>query len=383
MPLIIFVTMNRTWLMAALTLSSLLCYSQEMIFPDLQGEALELAVREEFKPKFVELFSRARTLLYREIYNDNDTVHTFYTDHKLYLPKYERHPIQYLAQEASPDGIRTDHIFPKTKGAEESNGNAFSDMHNLIPVKWEIADLKSGAIYGDIADSASDLWLYSDEKLNSAKTLSNEDITKYSELKLGNTVIFEPKETVKGDIARSIFYFYTMYKKEALAADPQYFNLMKKDLCKWHRADPVDDAEIEKNDLIAAYQDDKLNPFIVDPTLAERIYCNPDKEISAAAPKNNQVKSYRLNGDFNPQIKVFPNTANQSLFKLDISNIHPRDYQLEIFDVSGKLIYSLAEKLDYFNTINMWNVNSGIYYLHLKDLTTGKKFSDVFKIIKS
>jgi hypothetical protein len=379
--------MNRAWLTVFLTIGSLICYSQQTLFAELQGEELRYAVVKEYKPKYVELFSKARNILYREIYNVEDTVHTFYLDHKVYLPPYEKHPIQYLSREGAPDGIRTDHIFPLSKGADESNGNAYSDMHNLLPIRWELGELKADAPYKDIVDAQSNLWLFNDKKLKNKNTLSESDLTQYYEIALDQSkraIGFEPRDEVKGDIARSIFYFYTMYRKEAQSADAKYFDLMKADLCKWHLSDPVDKTEINKNALIAAYQDSKENPFIIDMTLANRLYCSQTTEVAydPESSATQQVKSFRLNAEFDPQVKVLTNT-NKGIFKLDISNILPRDYQLEIFDVTGKLIYSLAEKLDYFNTINMWNVKSGLYFIHLKDLTTGKKFSDVFKVIRS
>lgn len=379
--------MNRTWLTIFLSIGSVLCYSQEIIFPDLQGEELRYAVVKEYKPKYVELYSKARTILYREIYNQNDTIHTVYTDHKIYLPPYEKHPIQYLARESAPNGIRTEHIFPESKGANEGNGNAYSDMHNLLPIKWDLADIKAEAPFKEILDTNSDLWIFQDKKLKSTTSLSNSDIRNYNEIELDKykkAAGFEPRDEVKGDIARAIFYFYTMYRKEAQNADPKYFDLMKSDLCKWHETDPADNIETNRNALIATFQDNKVNPFIIDATLANRLYCQNSTELvyeNTYVP-DQQVKSFRLSAEFDPQVKVLTN-SNKGIFKLDISNILPRDYQLEIFDATGKLIYSLAEKLDYFNTINMWNVKSGIYFLHLKDLTTGKKFSDVFKVIRS
>ena len=43
----------------------------------------------------------------------------------------------------------------------------------------------------------------------------------------------------KGDIARTIFYFYTMYNNEA---DANFFEVQKQQLKIWHEQDPSNNA---------------------------------------------------------------------------------------------------------------------------------------------
>ncbi|MBL0026957.1 MAG: endonuclease [Saprospiraceae bacterium] len=47
---------------------------------------------------------------------------------------------------------------------------------------------------------------------------------------------------------------------------------MLPDLCRWHRADKVDSIEYARSMAIARIQSN-INPFIFDPSLAERCYC--------------------------------------------------------------------------------------------------------------
>ena len=49
----------------------------------------------------------------------------------------------------------------------------------------------------------------------------------------GNAGKFEPRESVKGDIASAVFYFYTMYQEEANEADFEFFESMKEVLISW------------------------------------------------------------------------------------------------------------------------------------------------------
>ncbi|MBK8702092.1 MAG: endonuclease [Saprospiraceae bacterium] len=46
---------------------------------------------------------------------------------------------------------------------------------------------------------------------------------------------------MKGDIARSMFYIYTIYRELVAPEDPNYFPLQVATLCQWHLADPVDE----------------------------------------------------------------------------------------------------------------------------------------------
>ncbi len=373
--------MKRIWLFVLIVLTVMTTEAQEMIHPDLMGSRLEQAVVEDYKPNFVEMYSRAREILYTEIYNIDDSVHTIYTDHTLYLPPSEEYPIQFLAMNAQPNGINAEHIYPRSKGARETNGNAFSDMHNLAPCRWEVNEARSNFAFAEILDTDTDQWFYKDTKLSNPDELSNEEIQKYSEVDVypNNFGYFEPREEVKGDIARAVFYFYTMYREAALEADPDFFEDMKADLCEWQANDPVDELELSRTQAIAVYQDGKANPFVADCTLASRMYCENNPPNCQDLSTSTIETSLDLAEDFDPQIQVLPN-PNEGIFKLDISNIKPHNYSLRIFDQSGKKMYDINERLDYFNTINMWNVKEGLYFVHLINHDTGKKYSTTFSI---
>ncbi len=376
--------MNLPWQITFLILILTGFNLKAQFFPELEGANLEEAIVAEFKPNFVEMYTPARVILYGDIYNINDTVHTLYSGHTLYLPPTEEYPIQFLAMDARPDGINAEHIYPRSKGARPENGNAFSDMHNLAPSRWEVNEARSNFAFAEVLDTDTDRWYYKDMVLNNANSLSNEEIKLYSEVDdLGdNFGFFEPREAVKGDVARSVFYFYTMYRDEAMSADPNFFDDMKEDLCTWHMDDPVDELESYRNDRKALYQDNKVNPFIADCSLANRLYCPDNPPNCKDFSTSTEEIVLNINEDeFDPKIKILPN-PNNGIFKLDISNIKPGIFSLLIFDISGKKLYDITEELDYFNTINMWNVQDGLYILHLINHHSGRKYSNTFEVIK-
>jgi hypothetical protein len=86
-------------------------------------------------------------------------------------------------------------------------------------------------------------------------------IDAYSELKKNTS--FEPREDHKGNVARAVYYFYTMYPSKA----GNISRIADKDtLFKWHTDDPVDTAERIRNDRIEARQGNR-NPYIDYPSL--------------------------------------------------------------------------------------------------------------------
>lgn len=357
--------------------------AQAQIAPNLTGQELFDEVVDQFKPNFVETYSVARTLMYKEIYNENDSVYTIYTNHALYLPPDEERPIQYLAQDASANGINAEHIYPRSKGASEENGNAFSDMHNLAPAKWSVNSARSNFPFKEVNDALVEELYYRNQIATSFDDIPEANWDMYTEVDnlRSSSGIFEPRESVKGDIARSVFYFYTMYRQEAISADNDFFEDMVNNLCDWHNNDPVDDLEMDRNLMKAIVQDGKTNPFIMDCSLVNRMYC-PNYVGTSCEDFTTAVDNTLFEGqEIEPAIKIYPN-PNNGIFTLDISNISPGKYQLDIFAMSGQLIYSLQEDLDYFNSVNMWNAKSGQHIIHLINMDTGRKYSGLFEVIK-
>ena len=111
------------------------------------------------------------------------------------------------------------------------------------------------------------------------------------------------------------------------------------------------------------------------------MYCS-DYPPSACANLTTSIDDSFTKGEaLEPAIKIYPN-PNSGIFTLDISNISPGNYQVDIYFLSGQLIYSLNEELDYFNSINMWNAKSGMHIIHLTNHDTGRKYSGTFEVLK-
>ncbi len=89
---------------------------------------------------------------------------------------------------------------------------------------------------------------------------------------------YVPRDEVKGDVARILFYMSTMYFDLTLNNDESSDSYLKtmgmlSMLLLWNEQDPVDDFERNRNDVIYSYQGNR-NPFIDYPEFANMIWGN-------------------------------------------------------------------------------------------------------------
>ncbi len=92
--------------------------------------------------------------------------------------------------------------------------------------------------------------------------------------------VFEPIDEYKGDFARTYFYMSTCYKNvnfdqnsegAAVFSGSKLQSWAVNMFLEWHRADPVSQKEIDRNNAVEQWQHNR-NPFIDYPELAEHIW---------------------------------------------------------------------------------------------------------------
>jgi endonuclease I len=135
-----------------------------------------------------------------------------------------------------------EHVWPQSLlgvDAENSTTNAASDLHNLKPA---------------------------DPGTNSSRG------NKYFDSTTGS-LSYEPRDEVKGDIARILFYMEVMYDiYDLINGTPAVYQMAMLDtLVTWHDFDPVDTFESNRNDSIFGFQGNR-NPFIDYPDFYQMIY---------------------------------------------------------------------------------------------------------------
>ena len=305
------------------TLSGSAQYQQEVLYPGQDGEELVTSLKNDYKPGFVPDYGTARDHLYRDVYFLNDSVRCVYSGHALYLPPGVD-PSVHLGQNGNSNGINTEHTYPRSKGAD--SGNPKSDMHHLFPTRANVNTARSNAPFLEIEDSMTVKWFY---KTFEMSAMPSSNIDQYSEVRGWS---FEPREDHKGNTARAIFYFYTMYRDQAMNADPSFFNIMRPTLCQWHIDDPVDSLEYVRTYLISQFQDDKVNPFILDCTLPQRTYCQ-DTWIECLIPTDVTTP----NGQAKEEAILYPNPLTTTL-QVQIPVPQKGHLALEVYNMLGQVV---------------------------------------------
>lgn len=292
---------------------------QAQLFPGLEGDALADAIRAEYTPTQLLTFTQAKDTLYAKVFFDNDSVHCIYSDIGHYLPSGVD-PSQWVFGSGNEiESINLEHGWPQAKGAGDGT-NGQRNMYNLFPSRVAINSDRGDFPYQDINDDLTTKWYYKAEEIASRPLVN---INAYSEFRSGS---FEPREAVKGDIARAMFYFWTIYRDDALAADPVYFDMQRDYLCHWQQDDPVDETETIRNNRISTYQGGKMNPFVLDCSLAQRAYCPLQNECESVGVESILTITYEIHFD-----------ASQSTFEID-SDIY-RTWRINIFNLTGQLLY--------------------------------------------
>lgn len=279
------------------------------LFPGHTAQQVLDSLVLHYKPTAVLNYDNARDTLYSKIYNISDSLSCVYTDYTIYI-----NPAADPSTDAFNKGINAEHSWPQSKGA--SSGNAHSDMHHIYPAKSNVNSARNNHPYDEIDDAETDNWYLTNQ------TVSSEPgslINQYSE-KDNDSSRFEPREDHKGNVARAMFYFYTMYKTEADAADPDFFNLQMDTFYNWHYLDPVDSAEVARNDSIALYQSNKANPFILDTTLVRRGYFSSGIKSPPIAVSISSVSTSEMTISWTKPVD-YDNTQNELLVVLQASSV--------------------------------------------------------------
>ncbi len=156
--------------------------------------------------------------------------------------------------------INTEHIIPQSYFGSLSPMK--SDLFNIRPSHGSANSSRGNSPYAEVPDENAQ-W-YGVNSSGTYVTQGNipDNPDAWSE-RSGST--WEPKENVKGDIARKVFYFYTMYPTQA-GDITEVGNLDM--LYDWHLADPIDEFETTRNNRVQEVQGN-YNPYISHPEWVE------------------------------------------------------------------------------------------------------------------
>jgi len=281
-------------------------------------------------------YGEARDILFGEIDIQNDTLTCVYTGYQIYLD-----PALDPTETAFAQGINTEHTYPRSKGADDFTPG-YRDMHHLYPTLADVNAARGSLPFADIPDALTDEWFINTQEQTN---IPSSNIDGYSEYR--QNVAFEPRESHKGDVARSYFYFYTMYSQQADIADPQFFDIQQQTMCDWHFADPVDRREWNRTKNIAATQGNE-NPFVLDCRLA-RLYCDDITEACLTVDVD----------DIN-----ITNIAISIQQDLLLVQGHRIGSQLQLFDMQGRMLHA-TNLPDETSIVDVATLPHGMYIVRL------------------
>lgn len=227
-------------------------------------------------------------------------------------------------------GINREHVWPKAEGFDsEGSGGARGDPMHLMAGNGHANNIHSNNYYGYVKTSGS----YTDcgnKYSNQSGNLRGTSKT------LNSGTVFEPQDCDKGDIARAIFYMVARYNylsgsdSDGINTNNPNLTLTQNisdwsssgytsststqgklgiltDLLAWHHADPVDEYEIHRNNLLYTNFTNNRNPFIDFPEWADFIWGTVSYSGSTyqsysstptgyAAPNSDTINGYNSGG---------------------------------------------------------------------------------------
>lgn len=197
-----------------------------------------------------------------DVYPDSRRWWDMYSDIPLYAPSFS--------------GLNREHSFPKSWWGGSTDVSAYVDLNHLYPSEMRANTAKSNYPLG-VVDTKNNV------KFDNGVCKVGYPVNGQGG---GAAFVFEPDDEYKGDFARTYFYMATCYqnltwKYSYMVAQNLYPTLTPWAvdlLMKWHRADPVSQKEIDRNEVVYGFQNNR-NPFIDCPVLAEYLWGTKKGEV--------------------------------------------------------------------------------------------------------
>ena len=156
-------------------------------------------------------------------------------------------------------GLNAEHSWPQSLGANEDPAN--SDLNILFPADSIANRNRSNYPFGNVNGDT----LYATPLVRGDRSVLGHATG------TSGTVVFEPRNDVKGDVARALLYFYVRYYYNRT---PSFtlanFNVEEATLIQWAKQDPPDAYEQARNELVFRAQGNR-NPFIDHPEYLDAI----------------------------------------------------------------------------------------------------------------
>lgn len=214
--------------------------------PDASGAKLQRMLRRAYRDHEELSYDRARHDLFSTVENDKGTVESVYLGET-----FETDSIP------NPEEYNTEHVWPQSK-METEEGATVSDLNHLYPADSDANSRRSNLPFDEVTG---------DVEWSSRGSKRGENDRGWK--------VFEPRDAVKGDVARALFYYAVMYERDIdIDAESDGWGIGTGDeatLRRWHNGvDPVSSEEEARNRAVQNAQGNR-NPFVDCPGLVEKI----------------------------------------------------------------------------------------------------------------
>lgn len=270
-------------------------------------------------------------------------------------------------------GFSREHSYPRNWMPEQgSEPLPFADYHGLyITNQNQVNGVRSNYPFGEVQSVTSS---HFDGKLGKNNSGQN---------------VYEVKPSMKGDVARALFYLISRYWGET---GPNSYNSTWKlpttisssisygqdeDLLRqWHYQDPPSHFEKARNSYVSLIQGNR-NPYIDNPDWVCYInftmpkhYPNP-KDTTNCQTQPEDAASLKASAE-RLDFVVYPNPVRQESVRIIADNPAGDALQIEIYQMDGKLVYE--KELPTFAGLNDMQVQlpelaEGLYLLKLQSAT--------------
>ncbi|NDK54956.1 endonuclease [Pontibacter fetidus] len=283
--------MKRILLAFSILLSATLQLVAQTAPPsNLSGEELKAWLRTNWYDgkRVVLSYDAARGKMYNYVDNYDSKVTCVYSGYQEAKPYSESNTSTSMAN------INCEHTVPQSWFNEVVRMR--SDIHHLFPTVIQWNSDRGSDPFAEIPDNQTTKWM---RGTSSQSTIPTSNIDEYSE---DTNTQFEPREDHKGNLARSVFYFYTMHAGQSFDSGKGVISAVAdiNTLYQWHIKDPVDDRERERNRRVEIAQGNR-NPYIDYPELVAKAWglapvnCSPATQISNLSVSQKTTSTITLN----------------------------------------------------------------------------------------
>jgi endonuclease I len=241
-----------------------------------------------------------------------------------------------------------EHVWAKSHGNFGTTPPAGTDAHHIRP-----ADVRVNGLRGNLDFD------------NGGSLVAGTD----SCYKDGDS--FEPRDAVKGDVARMIFYMATRYEGGSGEPDLEVVDYVNtgsqpkmgklSTLLQWNAQDPPDNFERHRNNVIYNDYQHNRNPYIDHPEYIQAIWGGP-----SAIKKNPELL-----------LSVYPNPV---IDKLTVESGEPQTMDYRLFNILGQIVVS-GKIRNGQNQIDLTEKQPGLYFLRLTE--ENGRWTKQYKILKT